>query len=590
MPERASPDFQQHAELRDELVTLHARILLRMPVFELALIGAVGWIVLPDVALSVFLIWAGCALGVECVRAATARWALTRLAADPPPHIHTAFMALDAAAGLATGSAAVLFLAHIPILSQAILETTLYTVSGAGVAVAVSSKRLRGAYSALVLFCAAAAWSTVHPARAPVVIALTAVYWLFLIGVSADSERLLRRSLQIRRQRDAALRELERRNQEIQEVAARAERAALTRARVLAAVSHDLRQPLHALSAYSAVLLANPSAQTLQEAGHNIDTLVRSLGEILGELFDLSRLSSGGYRLQHEPFALDRLVAGVCAEFTPVAAAKGLALTWEVAPVELIGDASATGRIVRNLLDNAIKYSDRGEVRVTVALVAGEAILEVSDTGRGIAAEEQPRIFEEFYQIERAGEDPPQGVGLGLSIVKHLCELMRARIELCSILGVGTRFTISMQGARASTGAAAVLRSIERGRDSWRGARAYVVDDDAAVRTSMQVLLTLWGFEVHCAGSAAEAGALIAKRGRPDLLLIDQRLPHAQEGAVVAARACAAHGEFPVLVITGESEDSAVHSAREHHYTVLRKPVPFDTLYAAVSTAMQRSP
>ncbi len=590
MPERASLDLKQRAKLRDELLTLHARILLRMPVFELALIGAVGWIVLPDIALSVFLIWAGCALGIECVRAATARWALGRLAADPPPYIHTVFMTLDAAAGLATGSAAPLFLAHLPILSQAILETTLYTVAGAGVAVAVSSKRLRGAYSALVLLCAASAWSMAHPAKAPVVIALTAVYWLFLIGVSADSKKLLRRSLDIRLQRDAALGELERRNQEIQEVAARAERAALTRARVLAAVSHDLRQPLHALSTYSAVLLASPSAQTLQEAGHNIDTLVRSLGEILGELFDLSRLATGGYRLQHDPFALDRLVAGVCVEFAPGAAAKGLALTWEVAPVELIGDASAIGRIVRNLLDNAIKYTERGEVRVTIAQVAGEAILEVCDTGRGIAAEEHPRIFEEFYQIEGAGEDRPQGVGLGLSIVKHLCELMRARIELCSRLGAGTRFTVTMPGARAGTGAAAVLCSIERGRESWSGARAYVVDDDPAVRTSMKVLLTLWGFEVHCAGSAAEAGVLIAKRGRPDLLLIDQRLPHGQEGAAVAARACAAHGEFPVLVITGESGESALRSAREHRYTVLQKPVPFDTLYAALSTALQRSP
>lgn len=580
----------QSAELRDELLTLHARILLRMPIFELALIGVIGWIVLPDITLSVFLAWAGFAFGVECVRAATARWALGRHAADPSPRIHTVFVALDGVAGLATGLAAVLFLAHIPILSQAILETTLYTVAGAGVAVAVSSKRLPGFYSALVLVCAAVAWSAAHPAKALVVIALTVAYWLFLIGVSGDSARLLRRSLAIRRERDAALRELERRNQEIQELAARAERTALTRARVLAAVSHDLRQPLHALSAYSAVLLANPSAQTLREAGHNIDTLVRSLGEILGELFDLSRLSSGGYCLQHEPFALDRLTAGVCAEFTSSAAAKGLVLNWEVAPVELIGDASAIGRIVRNLLDNAIKYTERGEVRVTLAQVAGEAILEVCDTGRGIAVDEHRRIFEEFYQIEGASEDRPQGVGLGLSIVKHLCELMRARIELCSSLGAGTRFTVTMPGGRAGTGAAGVLRSIEAGRESWRGARAYVVDDDPAVRTSMQVLLTLWGFEVHCAGSAGEAEELVAQRGRPNLLLIDLRLPHAQDGAAVAARACAAHGEFPVLVITGESGESAFRSARQHGYTVLQKPVPFDTLYAAVSTAMQRSP
>ena len=579
----------QSAELRDELLTLHARILLRMPIFELALIGVIGWIVLPDITLSVFLAWAGFAFGVECVRAATARWALGRHAADPSPRIHTVFVALDGVAGLATGLAAVLFLAHIPILSQAILETTLYTVAGAGVAVAVSSKRLPGFYSALVLVCAAVAWSAAHPAKALVVIALTVAYWLFLIGVSGDSARLLRRSLAIRRERDAALRELERRNQEIQELAARAERTALTRARVLAAVSHDLRQPLHALSAYSAVLLAAPSAQTLQEAGHNIDSLVRSLGEILGELFDLSRLSTGGYRLQHEPFSLDRLVAGVCAEFAPSAAAKGLALASHLTPVELIGDASAVGRIVRNLLDNAIKYTERGQVGVALSHVAGEARLEVSDTGRGIAPDEHSRIFEEFYQVDSAGQDAPQGVGLGLSIVKHLCELMHARIELHSIIREGTQFTVTLPAARAGSGTAAMLRSIQEGRESWRGARVYVVDDDAAVRASMQVLLGLWGFEVHCAASAYEVGELLAQRGRPDLMLIDLRLPYAQDGAAVAARACAAHGDFPVLVVTGESAAAALRTAHEYHYPVLQKPVPFDTLYAAVSGAMQRS-
>ena len=583
----ARTDGARRAELRDELLSLHTRILLRMPLFEAALVGAIGWIVLPDVRLPLFLAWAGLALGVECVRAAAARWAQVSLASSPPPYIHQLFMALDALAGLATGMAAVLFIPHIPLISEAILETTLYAVAGAGVAVAVSSKRLVAAYSSAVLIASAIAWSAAHPPQALLVGALTALYWIFLITVSADSERLLRRSIDIRHQRDEALRQLEQRNQEMQQVAARAEHAALTRARVLAAVSHDLRQPLHALSAYSALLLANPTAESLQEAGHNIDTLVRSLGEILGELFDLSRLSTGGYRLQHEPFSLDRLIAGVCAEFAHVAAAKGLALNSRVAPVQLIGDASAVGRIVRNLLDNALKYTERGEVGVTLTHVAGEARLEVSDTGRGIAPDEHQRIFEEFYRIEGSGEQNPQGVGLGLSIVKHLCELMHARIELHSRPGEGTRFTVTLPSVHAGPGTAAILRSIYRGRQSWSGARVYVVDDDAAVRASMRALLTLWGFQVHCAAEATELSALLAEHGRPDLMLIDLRLPHGQDGAAIAAQARGAYGAFPVLIVTGETAESALRSAHESQLTVLQKPVPFDTLYAAVSSAMQ---
>lgn len=213
-------------------------------------------------------------------------------------------------------------------------------------------------------------------------------------------------------------------------------------------------------------------------------------------------------------------------------------------------------------------------------------MLTVADTGHGIAPDDLARVFERFYRVDKS-RTRPGGTGLGLSIVKHLCDLMRARIELDSSIGEGTRFTVTLPSARAGSGTAAMLRSIQEGRKSWRGARVYVVDDDAAVRASMQALLRLWGFEVHCAASAAEADALLAQRGRPNLMLIDLRLPHGQDGAAVAARACADHGAFQVLIVTGESAESALHPAREHGYTLLQKPVPFDTLYAAVSAAMQ---
>ena len=161
---------------------------------------------------------------------------------------------------------------------------------------------------------------------------------------------------------------------------------------------------------------------------------MRALGEILGELFDLSRLSSGGYRLQHEPFALDRLVAGVCAEFAPIAAAKGLALTSQLAPVELISDAGAIGRMVRNLLDNAIKYTERGQVGVTLSHVSGEARLEVGDTGRGIAADGHGRLFEEFYQIGcwiRAPGRPSAPRAKSAVFCSRLRHLRRRGTSLC---------------------------------------------------------------------------------------------------------------------------------------------------------------
>ncbi len=573
-------------ELVSELLALHARILLRMPFFQLLLIGAIGWIALPDVSLSIFLVWALFAIGVECLRALFAWWVLPRLPLNAPAHTHLLFIALDALAGLSIGLAAVLFLRRVPLLSQMLLATTLFTVAAAGVSVAVSSKYMLAAYSSTVLFCAAASWGFLHPSQVLIVIILTLTYWVFLIGVSGDSERLLLRSLAIRRERDQALRELEFSNAKTLAAAARAEESAQSRARVLASASHDLRQPLHALSVYSAVLSANPGPETLREVGYNIDQLVRTLGEMLSELLDLSRLSTGGYALQREPFALDKVVAEVCGEYASMAADKKLTLACELASVQLVGDAGAVGRIARNLIDNAIRYTDQGQIRVVTSRADTRAVLEVRDTGKGIAVPEQERIFEEFYQIDNPGRDRTKGVGLGLSIVRRLCELIGAEVDLESAPGQGSSFKVAFPGCGSGDIAASLPHSAKTAPAAWQGKQIYVVDDDTVVLNSMQALLPLWGFEVRCASSAPEARALLARWGLPDLLIADLRLRDAEDGATLASRLVGTFGSFPVLIMTGETAEPLLRTARTKGYSVLQKPVSAADLYAAVEIAL----
>ena len=575
-------------ELIGELLTLHARILLRMPFFQLLLIGAIGWIALPDVSISIFLAWALFAISAECLRALFAWWVLPRLSANAPSHTHQLFIALDALAGVSIGLAAVLFLRRVPLLSQMLLATTLFTVAAAGVSVAVSSRYMLAAYSSAVLFCTAASWGFLHPSQALIVTILTLTYWVFLIGISGDSERLLLRALAIRRERDQALKKIEFSNAEAVAAAARAEESAQSRARVLASASHDLRQPLHALSVYSAVLSANPGPKTLQEVGHNIDQLVRALGEMLSELLDLSRLSTGGYVLQREPFALDKTVAKVCAEYASLASDKKLTLVCELASVQLVGDAGAVGRITRNLIDNAIKYTDQGQIRVATSRIDTWAVLEVRDTGKGIAAPEQKRIFEEFYQIDNPGRDRSKGVGLGLSIVKRLCELIGAQVDLESVPGQGSRFKVAFPGCGSDGIAASPPYRAKIAPVVWQGKQVYVVDDDAVVLNSMRTLLSMWGFEVRCAASAPEADALLVQWGIPDLLIADLRLRDAEDGATLAGRLVGVFGSFPVLIMTGETAELLLRTAHSNGYSVLQKPVSAADLYAAVETALQR--
>jgi CheY-like chemotaxis protein len=389
----------------------------------------------------------------------------------------------------------------------------------------------------------------------------------------------------IRHERDRLVRDLEQRNVDVRAAMKQAEQAALARARVLAAASHDLRQPLHALSVYSAVLAANPPPDAMREVGANIDQIVRSLGSLLHGLLDLSRLSSGHYTIERQPTPLEPLLRSVCSEFERPALEKGLELVQSLQSVTVNGDPVALGRVARNLLDNAIKYSERGTITVGVTVDTSTtpptAAITVADTGKGIPASEQGRIFEEFYQLDNPGRDRSKGVGLGLAIVQRLCELSGASISVQSELGVGTCFTVRLfevleahstaipaepPAPTLVPAAAFVHRSV------------YVVDDEIDILKSMTQLLELWGARALSAGSPEAALKLFETHGRPDLLITDLRLGTNENGAELVLRLRRRFGDFPALVTTGEISPEALSFTTDHQLDLLHKPITEEEL------------
>ncbi|HEX4510824.1 MAG TPA: ATP-binding protein, partial [Burkholderiaceae bacterium] len=296
------------------------------------------------------------------------------------------------------------------------------------------------------------------------------------------------------------------------------------------------------------------------------------------------RLSAGNYVPEHENLALESLVGTLCAEFSQAAAQKSLALVTDLDPVRVIGDPVAISRIVRNLIDNAIKYTEAGEVRVgTGSELLGRsplAVIRIRDTGKGIPPAEHARIFEEFYQLENPGRDRGRGVGLGLAIVQRLCELIGAKIGLQSLEGAGTTFTLTMPaapgGADAQTDGTPDAAPV-----SLEGRRIYVVDDERDIRNSMRTLLGVWGAQARAADSAGAAEALFAAHGVPDLLIVDLRLGEAEHGADLADRLRERHGAFAVLIITGETHSEAL-SAATARYAVLQKPIAAEVLRRAI--------
>ena len=574
-------------EVLNELVRLHAGVLLRMPWVQSLLAIGMGLLVYQHVPATWLAGWCLMTVSAECLRAYHARQVLKRPEQEDPVSAHWSFIGLAAIAGASVGLAALLFTPQLPLPDQSLLMIILFAMPAAGVSVAVSSRQILATYSLLILAPAAIRWALLYPAQTVTVAGLTVLYWAFILGVAGDGEQLLRRSVAIRRERDRMLQDLQQSHATVRAAVAESEQAAQTRARVLAAASHDLRQPLHALSVYSAVLVAKPAAETLPEIARNIDRLVANMGGLLHGLLDLSRFATDQYTLERQRISLDRLVQDVCSEYQSQARDKQLELKCELEHVRLYDDPVVIGRIVRNLLDNAIKYTDSGSVAVKTGMRDGKAELMIADTGKGIPESEQEKIFEEFYQLDNPGRDYSRGVGLGLAIVQRLCKLIDADMRLTSTSGAGTTFQLRF-GCLAPE---ALPRPdlFDAAVKNLQAERIYLLDDEADILHAMTLLLRSWNLAVEAMQSAAQARQLFERKGKPDLLIVDLRLGDGVDGWTLAQSLRQSYGDFPVLVVTGETTLDALQPIHKAGCPLLQKPIDSNKLYAAIGSVMKLS-
>ncbi len=259
-PESLTPNpLSFEHEVLLELIHLHLKVLKRMPPVQVLLVIGVGLLVYRSIDFYLLSGWGVLTISLECMRAAYARTIINSGKIDDPNSVHRMLIFLAAIVGVSVGLGGVLFIPSIPLPDQALLVIILFTMPSAGVSVAVSSRSILAAYALFILVPTSLTWAMLYPQQIYSVAGLTVLYWLFIISVAADGEHLLHRSVAIRRERDQAVQDLERSNAEERAAVTKAELLSQTRARVLATASHDLRQPLHALSVYSAVLASNPT-------------------------------------------------------------------------------------------------------------------------------------------------------------------------------------------------------------------------------------------------------------------------------------------------------------------------------------------
>ena len=354
-----------------------------------------------------------------------------------------------------------------------------------------------------------------------------------------------------------------------------AERANVAKSRFLAAASHDLRQPVQSLLFFIHVLgerLAGHEARPLVGTMHQA---LDALKGLLDGILDLTKLDAGVISPQVRAFPLGPVLERLEAEYAPRFAAKRLDLRVVLTGLSIESDATLLGRILGNLIENALKYTEHGGVLVGCRRRGGMLRIEVWDTGIGVPPDRMEDIFDEFVQVGNPARDRTQGLGLGLAIVKRLARLLGHRLEVRSRPGNGSVFSIEVP-AGAAAPCASAPPPLPAPAEVAAGILAVIIDDDVIVLHGLRAMLETWGYAVVDAEAADTAVARVEALGRaPDVVIADFRLRDGRTGVEAIAALRGAFGAaLPGILLTGDTGPGLLAEAAELGLVTLHKPVP----------------
>lgn len=345
--------------------------------------------------------------------------------------------------------------------------------------------------------------------------------------------------------------------------------------RFVATASHDLRQPMHALGLFVSTLerrvRGGPDEALVRNMVRSIDALDQSFGAML----DMSRLDAGSMEANLQFFALRDVFRRLHLHFAGVAEAADLSLRFSPGGKSVRSDPQLLERVLGNLIQNALRHTREGGVVVVARTRARQISIEVWDTGSGIAADELPRIFDEFYQVRDGTRRRQRGLGLGLAIVKRLVQLMGHTLTVASCPGRGTVFRLGVATSdfdeveRVTAAADTVPLPVYAART------ILVIDDEDSIREGLGVVLSEWGYEPHLAATLEEAAACARMLGDTlDLVLSDLHLADGEDGLEAIERVRAVCGcEVPAVVITGDTTADEMHRVTAAGVPLLFKPV-----------------
>jgi len=385
------------------------------------------------------------------------------------------------------------------------------------------------------------------------------------VGVNDMAERLEHAHREMTQKIDEATAELRRRTDE-------AERADMAKSRFLAAASHDLRQPMHALGLFIAELAEHPHPPETHRLVRQIQASADAMENLLDSLLDISRLDAGALEPKITPSPVQPILDRIANDFQIWAEERGLHLRVRPCRAWVRTDPLLFERILSNLVSNAIRYTPSGTILLACRPDGRHLRVEVRDSGKGIEPDKQEVIFQEFVQLDNPERARTKGLGLGLAIVRRLTQLLGHHLSLRSRVGHGSVFGVRLE--RCEPEVVPISEPMVRTPGNLSGTRVLIVDDDPLALASLDSLLAAWGCDVTGAASLDEALALTDPDRPPEVLITDYRLQGHQTGLEVVTGVTQRIGyQVRCILITGDTGTETINKARSAGVPMLHKPV-----------------
>lgn len=376
--------------------------------------------------------------------------------------------------------------------------------------------------------------------------------------------------------------------QRVEQRTREAQAAQQSKTRFLAAISHDVLQPLNAARLFASALRESPDAGEQAHLAERVDASLRAAEDLLDGLLDISRLEAGALRIEIADFDVNELLRELVAQYAPVAGGRGLQLRVRAPerPRPVRSDRRLLRRALQNFLANALRYTREGGVLIAARAREGAIELQVWDTGPGISEHHLEQIFDEFRRFDQPDSGGERGLGLGLSICQRIARTLEHPLRVRSKVGVGSVFSITVPFGRAMYAAPLPEPSVMMGGDSLAGLRVLCVDNDREILDGMRTLLQRWGVIALTAATVDEALALLEQQ--PDVALVDYHLHDRLDGLGVIDALREQSGRYlPAALLTGDGSDALKLAAREHGCRVLTKPVKPASMRAFLAAQRQ---